>query len=132
MANSSFDVVAFHAEIIDEKQSAIYVRITNANDFMPIAGWYKKVIGPNEATVPAIQDLLQKVTHELFGMEYLTGQGWTREGPPGDSRESTINDIIAKIEEIHKDELDINKLHPDGALMCGMLHGIIALIRALK
>ena len=71
MANSTYDILEFRCVVLPE-WTELYVRISNPTDFLPIGGWYKKIIPATEQSLPALQ-------HALLYSEYLS---WDRGAPP--------------------------------------------------
>lgn len=70
MATSYYDILEFRAVVKDD-WTELYIRISNPTDFMAIGGWYKKIIPPTEAAIPAIDKAMVK-------QEYLS---WDRGAP---------------------------------------------------
>ena len=72
MANSTYDILEFRA-VIQPDWTELYIRITHPTDFLPIGGWYKKVI-PKESAA------LDEMRKALVSQSYLTE--WDRGAPP--------------------------------------------------
>jgi hypothetical protein len=129
VADSIYELKEFHATIVDEEKSEIYIRISNANDFMPIAGWYKKTIPASQGALPAIEEAMEN-------QSYLSGADWTREAPPGDSRESTIDDILKMLEELHPGAFNIMLRDRDtteqGHHVLAVIYGLAQAIKSMK
>lgn len=73
MANSYYAILEYRA-VIDGDVTHLYVCISDANDFMPISGWYKKTIDKDTPSLSALQEAITK-------QQYLLGDGWSREAP---------------------------------------------------
>jgi hypothetical protein len=71
MATSKYDILELRA-VVKPQWSELYVRISDANDFMPIGGWYKKVIPDTAAT-------LEELSKAVVTQEFLF---WDRGAPP--------------------------------------------------
>lgn len=72
MATSYYEFLETRTYIYPDCSEA-YIRISDANDFMPIGGWYKKTVGVD---TPILTVLLEAMQLQSF----LTD--WDRGSPP--------------------------------------------------
>jgi hypothetical protein len=71
MANSTYDILEFRCVIKDD-WTELYIRISQPTDFfVPMGGWYKKIIPPTEQSLTALDKALRT-------SEYLK---WDRGNP---------------------------------------------------
>jgi hypothetical protein len=73
MANSTYPILETRC-VVEEAYSFIYVKIGDANDFIPIGGWYRAVISAEVPCLPFLENA-------LCTQAYLS---WTRKSPPPD------------------------------------------------
>lgn len=92
MANSKFDILEYRC-VIDGPLTHIYIRISDANAFKPIGGWYKKTLTEDDApSLPALE-------HAFTNQSYLIDDDWTRESPDAPEKPKFIDDIIDLLEK---------------------------------
>jgi hypothetical protein len=98
MANSYYDVLEYRC-VLKPEVTELFVRISNANDFMPISGWYKK-------TIPAIEPSMPALEKALASQEYLF---WEQAAPDPLAQE-TQDEIKALRERIPDLMMEIAEL----------------------
>lgn len=82
MADSKYHILEFrvidHDPCSDGGQVDVFVKISDANDFMPIAGWYG-------ARVPSGRGSFEFLGECMARQSHLMGEaGWTKRAPPGE------------------------------------------------
>lgn len=119
MANSVYGIKEIRILDHEGGKVDVYFRLTNANDFMPIAGWYKK-------TVPDTLATLDFIGKALMTQEYLmASEGWTREEPPGETRSQAVDHLIKQLRMLHSDNLMDPSFDP-------RVEGLVAALNAMR
>lgn len=97
MADSIYGIQEFRCAMRADACD-IYILIGNANDFMPIAGWYKKTIPAPDGKAYA-EDGLHAISRALMTQEFLGlgNAGWSRDAPTEETR--VLQDEVVELRE---------------------------------
>lgn len=70
MANSTYSIIETRC-IIEENASQIFIKISDANDFLPISGWYHTTIAADTPCLPFLE-------HAILTKSFFS---WTKAKP---------------------------------------------------